>query len=412
MAQETAVDPFSLEHLIEPEHHANPYRFYHHLRASDPIHRDEQYGWVLSRHADVVAALRNPHMSAERARLGKVEIPEHVRELVAPALRAFMRQMLFLDPPDHTRLRSLVNKAFTPRAVEAMRQQVQVIVDELLDEIAASGTTADMINQFAYPLPVVVIAQMMGVPRADHAQFTAWTAELGALIGGTALTPERAPQALGSVLQMMAYFRQIIEDHRAHPRDDLLQALIDAEDRGDVLSEDELLGNCMLLLAAGHGTTTHLIGNGLAALFRHPDQWARLVARPELAASAVTEILRYDGTVQMTSRIAREPVTIGGRQIEAGENIVTVLAAANRDPAQFPDPDRLDLTRAENRHVAFGHGIHYCVGAPLAQIEGQVALENIARRLPHLRCAIPLDELDWTPGVTFRGLSTLPVEIA
>ncbi|HEV2237039.1 MAG TPA: cytochrome P450 [Ktedonobacterales bacterium] len=258
---------------------------------------------------------------------------------------------------------------------------------------------------------MVVIAQMMGVPRADHDQFTAWTGELGALIGGTALTPERAPQALSAVLQMMDYFRRIIADHRAHPRDDLLQALISAEDRGDVLSEDELLGNCMLLLAAGHGTTTHLIGNGLVALFRHPDQWARLVERPELASSAVTEILRYDGTVQMTSRKVRAPVTLGGQRVEAGEQVVTVLAAANRDPAQFPDPDRLDLTRAENRHVAFGHGIHYCVGAPLAQVEGQVALASIARRLPRLCPATSLDHLDWIESVTFRGLASLPVAL-
>jgi cytochrome P450 len=411
MADEMVADPYSLEHLIEPEHHANPYPFYHRLRADDPVHHDEEYGWVFSRHADVVAALREPTMSAERARLGDVEIPEAVRELVAPAMRAFMRQMLFLDPPDHTRLRSLVNKAFTPRAVEAMRQQVAEIVEGLLDAIVAGGATADMIADFAYPLPVVVIAQMMGVPRADHAQFTEWTAELGALIGGNALTAERAPQALSAVLQMMAYFRQIIAEHRAHPRDDLLQALLDAEDRGDVLSEDELLGNCMLLLAAGHGTTTHLIGNGLVALFRHPDQWARLVEQPELAASAVTEILRYDGTVQMTSRVARQPVTIGGQRIEAGERIIPVLAAANRDPAQFPEPDRLDLTRRENRHVAFGHGIHYCVGAPLAQVEGQVALAAIARRLPRLRPATSLDELAWIESVTFRGLAALPVAL-
>jgi cytochrome P450 len=409
MAYDTAADPLSLDHLVEAEQRANPYPFYHRLRAAAPIHHDEMYGWVFSRHADVVAALREPHMSAERSQLSSVEIPEAVRELVAPAKRAFMRQMLFIDPPDHTRLRSLVNKAFTPRAVAAMREQVQAIVDELLGEIEARGQTADMIEQFAYPLPVVVIAQMMGVPRADHAQFTAWTSELGALIGGSALTPERAPQALSAVLQMMAYFRQIIADHRANPREDLLQALLDAEDRGDVLSEDELLGNCMLLLAAGHGTTTHLIGNGLLALFRHPDQWERLVAEPELAASAVTEILRYEGTVQMTSRVAREPVTIGGQRVGAGERVITLLAAANRDPAQFPEPDRLDLTRRENRHVAFGHGIHYCVGAPLAQIEGQVALASIARRLPRLRAADSLDELEWMDSVVFRGLTALPV---
>ncbi len=327
--------------------------------------------------------------------------------MLAPAVRAFLRQMLFLDPPDHTRLRGLVNKAFTPRVVEGMRQQVHETVDELLDAVQ-ERTEMDMIGDFAYPLPVVVIAQMMGVPREDQAQFTRWTSDLGSLIGGGALREDRAPLALQGVMELMAYFRDIIADHRAHPRSDLLQGLIEAEDRGDVLSEEELLGNCMLLLAAGHGTTTHLIGNGVVALLRHPDQLAVLREHPEMSAAAVTEILRYDGTVQMTSRKARADVEIGGQRIAAGETILTVLGAANRDPAQFPEPDRLDFTRQENRHVAFGHGIHYCVGAPLAQIEGQVALATIVRRLPGLRLAT--DALQWEQSTTFRGLRSLPVE--
>jgi cytochrome P450 len=407
MMSEEVNDPFALDHLLDADILPDPYPFYQQLRSADPIHRDVKYGWVLTRHADVIATLRAAHMSAERSRLTDVALPEEAQAMLAPAVRAFLRQMLFLDPPDHTRLRGLVNKAFTPRVVEGMRQQVHETVDELLDAVQERAEM-DMIGDFAYPLPVVVIAQMMGVPREDQAQFTRWTSDLGSLIGGGALREDRAPLALQGVMELMAYFRDIIADHRAHPRSDLLQGLIEAEDRGDVLSEEELLGNCMLLLAAGHGTTTHLIGNGVVALLRHPDQLAVLREHPEMSAAAVTEILRYDGTVQMTSRKARADVEIGGQRIAAGETIITVLGAANRDPAQFPEPDRLDFTRQENRHVAFGHGIHYCVGAPLAQIEGQVALATIVRRLPGLRLAT--DALQWEQSTTFRGLRSLPVE--
>lgn len=401
-------DTLRLDNLLRPDVLADPYPFYHQLRSADPVHWDDAYGWVLTRHADVVGVLRDARFSAERVALSLDWLPEALQQTLAPAAYAFMRQMLFLDPPDHTRLRGLVNKAFTPRMVEGMRPRVQEIVDGLLDTFR-DRTQVDVIAELAFPLPVVVIAEMLGVPPEDHAQFTRWTADLGALIDGTNLTAERAMRALQGLIDLMDYFRRIIADHRANPRNDLLQGLIAAEDRGDVFSEDELLGNCMLLLAAGHGTTTHLIGNGLLALLRNPDQLQLLRDDPALIGTAVAELLRYDGTVQMTSRSAREDLQIGERQIRAGDYVVTILGAANRDPAQFPDPDRLDIRRQENRHVAFGHGIHYCVGAPLALLEGQIALGTLVRRLPGMRLAT--DELVWEPSQTFRGLRELPVAL-
>lgn len=403
-----SADPLALSHLLDPDVLDDPYPFYRQLRETDPVHRDAVDGWVLSRHADVVAALRDPRMSAERANLSSEWLPDSMQATLAPAVRAFMRQILFLDPPDHTRLRGLVSKAFTPRAVEAMRTRVQVAVDEMLDPLAGADN-ADLIAALAFPLPVRVIADMMGIPPADQDRFTQWTFDLGALIGGGDLPFDRMLSALQGVTALMDYFRQAMAEHRAHPRDDLLQALIAAEDRGDVLDEDELLGNCMLLLAAGHGTTTHLIGNGMLALLRHPDQFRRLRDDPSIAVSAVVEFLRYDGPVQMTSRRATADFELGGRQIAAGDNVVMLLGAANRDPAQFPDPDRLDLTRAENRHVAFGHGIHYCLGAPLAYLEGQIAIPTLVRRFPNMH----LSEEPTVRGVgtVFRGLHALPVAL-
>jgi cytochrome P450 len=401
-------DPLSLDNLLRPDVQADPYPFYHRLRAADPVHWEATMGWVLTRHADVVATLRDSRFSAERVGFSLDWLPLDLQETLAPATRAFVRQMLFLDPPDHTLLRGLVSKAFTPRVVEGMRPRVQEIVDRLVDGFQDSSEV-DVIRALAFPLPVVVIAEMLGVPPEDHAQFTRWTADLGALIDGTNLTAERAMSALQGLMALMDYFRRIIADHRARPRNDLLQGLIAAEDRGDVLSEDELLGNCMLLLAAGHGTTTHLIGNGLLALLRHPNQLRLLRDTPALIGTAVAELLRYDGTVQITSRLAHEDLQIGEQQIRAGENVFTILGAANRDPAQFPDPDRLDITRQENRHVAFGHGIHYCLGAPLAILEGQIALGTLVRRLPNM--CLAADDLVWQPSQVFRGLAALPVTL-
>jgi cytochrome P450 len=305
-------------------------------------------------------------------------------------------------------MRGLVNKAFTPRAVEAMRAHIQAIVDGLLDRLQAAGRTEmEVIADLACPLPAIVIAEMLGVPPEDRDQFLLWSNDFGVILDDVS-TPEAMVRALYGVGEFAAYFRRIVEERQdAPPRDDVLGMLIAAEEDGDRLSNDELLGNCILLLAAGHGTTTHLIGNGLLALLRHPDQLALLRSDPALGAGAVTELLRYDCPVQMTGRVAVDELELGGKTIHAGQHVTMRLGAANRDPAQFPEPDRLDITRRDTRHLTFGYGIHFCVGAPLARLEGEIAFSTMLRRLPGLRLATETPE--WDPSTVFRGLNRLPV---
>jgi cytochrome P450 len=399
----------SLTDVLQPEHLANPYPLYARLRAEDPVYWDERWGsWVLTRYADVVAALHDPRLSAVHH--GRSQdtswLPEEWRASLGPVLQALGRLMLFVDPPDHTRLRGLVNKAFTPRVVENMRGQIMTLVDELLDAVRDRGQM-DVIADFAYPLPAIVIAQMLGVPPEDRDRFRAWSDDFGTLLDDYGLTLENAARSLSGMAEFMAYFRPMIARRRRQPASDLLSALATAEERGDVLSEDELLANCVLLLGAGHGTTTHLIGNGLLALLCHPDQAARLRDDPAVAAGAVNELLRYDGPVQLTGRAATTDLEIGGRHIAAGQGVTTVLGAANHDPAQFPDPDVLDITRPESRHVAFGYGAHFCVGAPLARLEASIALPALLRCLPNLR--LQTEAPEWEPSMVFRGLRSLPV---
>jgi cytochrome P450 len=363
---------------------------------------------VLTRYADVVAALHDPRLSAVHH--GRSQdtswLPEEWRASLGPVLQALGRLMLFVDPPDHTRLRGLVNKAFTPRVVENMRAQIMALVDELLEAVRGQGQM-DVIADFAYPLPAIVIAQMLGVPPEDRDRFRAWSDDFGTLLDDYGLTLENAVRCLSGMAEFMAYFRPMIARRRRQPAGDLLSALATAEERGDVLSEDELLANCVLLLGAGHGTTTHLIGNGLLALLRHPNQAARLRDDPAVAAGAINELLRYDGPVQMTGRAATTDLEIGGRRIAAGQGVTTVLGAANHDPAQFLDPDALDITRPESRHVAFGYGAHFCVGAPLARLEASIALPALLRRLPNL--CLQTETPEWDTSMVFRGLRSLPV---
>jgi pimeloyl-[acyl-carrier protein] synthase len=389
------------------EVHEDPYPLYHRLRADDPVHRSALGFWVLTRHADVLAVLRDQRMSRDPRRSERVELlrsSAEVDELLASEEAA--PSMLFVDPPDHTRLRTLVNKAFTPAAVERLRPRVEAIVAGLLDRVAGAGAM-DVVEDLAYPLPVTVICELFGVPTADRDQFRAWSRELVHLLDPL-VASDALERALQARLALRGYLRGLIAERRAHPAGDLLTALIAAEDQGhQQLTEDELVSMCVLLLVAGHETTVNLIANGLLALLRNPGERARLQADAALAGSAVEELLRYDSPVQLTSRHALADLDIGGRRVGAGETVVAVLGAANRDPAQFPDPDRLDLARAPNRHVAFGGGIHFCLGAPLARMEARVAIPAMLTRLPGL-------ELGRQPPVrratvTLRGLASLPV---
>jgi pimeloyl-[acyl-carrier protein] synthase len=385
-----------------PEVHEDPYPLYHRLRAEDPVHRSPLGFWVLTRHADVLAVLRDPRMSRDPRRSERVALlraSAEVDELLAAEEAA--PSMLFVDPPDHTRLRTLVNKAFTPAAVERLRPRVEELVAGLLDRAAGTGSM-DVVEELAYPLPVTVICELFGVPEADRDRFRAWSRGLVHLLDPL-VAADALERALRARQALRGYLGGLIAERRAHPAGDLLTALIAAEDQGHQLSEAELVS----LLVAGHETTVNLIANGMLALLRDPQARARLRADPALARSAVEELLRYDSPVQFTSRHALEDLDVGGRRVRAGETVVAVLGAANRDPAQFPDPDRLDLARAPNRHLAFGGGIHFCLGAPLARMEAAVAIPALLARLPGL-------ELGPEPPVrrdtvTLRGLAGLPV---
>jgi cytochrome P450 len=388
---------------MDPAFVADPYPTYHRLRAEDPVHHSPLGFWVLTRYPDVMTMLRDPRLTKEpiaafvAARFGMAVPP--------PGLGL---SMLDRDPPDHTRLRGLVSKAFTPKALESLRPGIQQIVDDLLADAAGRGQM-DLIEEFAYPIPVRVICEMLGVPVRDHERFKGWGLDIARGLDAIMLPAdsEVGQRSVSGRRALAEYFRELIAERRAAPRDDMLSALIAAEEAGDKLNEEELLATCILLLVAGHETTVNLIGNGTLALLRHADQLQKLRENPGLIVTAVEELLRFDGPVQRTARIPSEDLTIGGRTIPKGEMVMPFLGAADRDPAQFPDPDRLDITRADNRHIAFGMGIHFCLGAPLARMEGQIAINTLLARLPKL--ALATDQPQFRQSLTLRGLQALPV---
>ena len=387
---------------MDPAFVEDPYPTYHVLRSQDPVHHSPLGFWVLTRYADVIAMLRDPRLIKEpiaafvAARFGMA---------IPPGLGL---SMLDRDPPDHTRLRGLVSKAFTPKALESLRPRIQQIVDGLLDKVESRGEM-DLVEEFAYPLPVIVICEMLGVPVKDHERFKHWGLDIARGLDAIMLPPdsEVGKRSMTGRKALAEYFRELIAERRAAPRGDMLSALIAAEEAGDKLDEDELLATCILLLVAGHETTVNLIGNGTLALLRHPEQLRRLRDEPALIGSAIEELLRYDGPVQRTARIPSEDVVIGGHTIPRGEMVMPFLGAANRDPAQFPDPDRLDITRVDNRHLSFGWGPHFCFGAPLARIEGQIVFETVLDRMKKLE--LDSAPLVWRTNLGLRGLTALPV---
>lgn len=384
---------------------SDPYPIYARLREGGRVQRSPVGTWWILGYDEAVTILRDhDRFSVEhRARLEGAESGERLGP--TPQERGMENVMLFRDPPDHTRLRGLVSKAFTPRVVESMRARIHAIVEDLIDAIEPGGRM-DVIADFAYPLPVTVIAEMLGIPHEDRDSFKQWSAQIAPI-----LDPIIGDEILFKVaeagLALSAYFDELVRERRAHPRKDLVSELIRAEDEGERLSEEELRATLILLLVAGHETTMNLIGNGLLALLGHPEQAARLRTDPSLARTAVEELLRYDGPVHLTARSAREDVEVGGQTIAEGELAVCFLGAANRDPAQFEDPDRLDITRDPNRHLAFSAGAHFCVGATLARVEGRIAFETLLRRLPGLRLAG--DDPEYRETITLRGLKALTV---
>jgi hypothetical protein len=315
---------------------------------------------------------------------------------------------VFTDPPLHTRLRGVIGRAFTARAIEGRRARIVAIVESLLDRAAAAGAM-DLIRDFAYPLPVAVIGDLLGVPTEDHERLKAWSDDLAGFIGSALGTPDKYERAARAVGDMRDYFQRVVARRRETPADDLVTALLTPDERGERLGEAELIASCVLLLFAGHETTTNLIGNGTLALLHQPAEANAWRENPALGSSAVEEILRFDGPTPTMVRVAREDLTIGGRDIRRGDRLFLMINAANRDPAQFAEPDRLDLERADNRHLAFGHGIHFCLGAPLARLEAQLALPALLARFPGLR---PRGgEPEWLDSLVFRGMRSLPVAL-
>ncbi|MFG2293684.1 cytochrome P450 [Streptomyces sp. NPDC048603] len=398
--------------LFDWQFATDPYPAYAWLREHSPVHRTTLpsgvEAWLVTRYADARQALadqrlsKNPVHHAEPAHAkGKTGIPgERKAEL--------MTHLLNIDPPDHTRLRRLVSKAFTPRRVAEFTPRVQELTDHLIDGFADRGE-ADLIHEFAFPLPIYAICEMLGVPREDQDDFRDWAGMMirhgGGPRGGVAR----------SVKKMRNYLVDLIHRKRDDPGDDLISGLIRASDHGEHLTENEAAAMAFILLFAGFETTVNLIGNGVHSLFVNPDQRARLQAslaagETELLATGVEELLRYDGPVELaTWRFATRPLVLGGREIAAGDPVLVVLAAADRDPARFAEPDTLDLSRTDNQHLGYGHGIHYCLGAPLARLEGQTALASLLTRIPDMELAVDPDALRWRGGLIMRGLRTLPV---
>ena len=419
-------DALSLSNLQREDIRVNPYPFYEQLREQDPIHWDEEMGfWTLTRYDDIASLYTDERFSrAEGLMRGFARLSEVDQQIAQPVYHSFSKTVFYSDPPYHTHLRSLMNHAFTPRYVERLRPYIEQTVNQLLD---SHHHEMDVIHDIAYPLPVMVIAELIGLPASDRAKFKMWSDDLFAILGTVKQKPqhllERAAQSLG---EMTEYIIDLANKRRENMGDDLLSILLSVSDgqscpyphhsQGQLtreasavspLTEDELVANINILLSTGHETTTHLIGNGILALLQHPDQKQLLEEQPALINSAIDEILRYDNPVQITYRSAIEDAELNAKFIRKGDLVNTVIGSANRDPERFMEPHRFDIARDEGRHLSFGLGIHYCIGAPLVKLEAEIAFETILRRFPNLQ--LKSDVLEWQEHPIFRGLKTLPV---
>jgi cytochrome P450 len=400
-----APSDLSLISLLDPEVLANPYPLYRRLQSEAPVYFDPFLGaWVVTRYDDVVHVLR--HFSADRT-----PTPEQLAAMGMPELRpiaqVMVKQMLFLDAPAHTRLRSLASSAFSPARVEVLRGHIRNIVEQLLDEVVIRGRM-QVIADIGYPLPAIVTAEMLGVPVEDRDHLKRWSADFAEMLGNFQHNPDRVPNVLRSVERMTSYFYDRMAELRRNPRPGLVHSLMTAEIDGECLTDEEVVANAIVTMVGGQETTTNLIGNGMLTLLRHPDQMQRLIDDPSLIPSGVEELLRFQSPSQHTARIARRDVELGGQTIRKGQAVIAVMGAGNRDPQHFAEPDKLDVGRNDRRHLAFGWAAHFCFGAALARIEGQIAFEAILRRLPNLRLAP--QKLTWRENLGLRGLTELHVD--
>jgi len=394
----------SLYQLYKQPVLANPYPLYHRLRTEDPVRWDTfLHAWVVTRYCDVSTVLHN--FSAQCAPSPERLIGMGIAAM-QPIAEVLHRQMLFMDPPDHTRLRALCTVAFTPHRVAALRSHIQEIADGLLRPVLDRGYM-DVITDFADPLPAIVTAEMLGLPPSDHRQLKSWSANFAAILGNFQHNPDQLHEMLHNLDEMCTYFRDAIREEGRNPKCGLIHALLSAELDGHFLSEDAVIANCILLMVGGQETTPNLIGNGVLCLLRNPDQLQLLRGNPQLFPSAIEELLRYEAPSQHTTRVAHSDCTLGHAQIARGQSVIAVIGAANRDPERFPDPDRLDITRKDNKHLSFGAGGHFCFGAPLARMEGEIAFATLLRDAPNFELAS--ESLVWRNNTGLRGLSSLPV---
>jgi len=401
----SVYDPFS------PQFLADPYPNYHWLRAYHPVFRNEvapEREWLLTQYADVAAALRDPRLSSRVIPSALIDqFAASGQPLLTGLARLFVHMLILQDDPHHARLRSLVSKAFTPRAVERVRERIEGIADALLDQGARRGKL-ELIEDFAAPLAVGSIAALLGLPSAEDVPLKRWSDDIVSLLDRNTKV-DGLQRAATSAADMAAWVRGLIDERRAAPGGDLVSGLIAAREREDALDENELVSTCVLLLAAGHQTTMHGIGNATLALLRQPEAQAALRAEPLLTGRAVEELVRYDSPLQRIWRTAHTDLEIGGERIHAGDDVVLVLGAANRDPAVFREPDRLDFGPSQNPHLGFGYGTHFCLGAAFARLEMRVALTRLLARLPALKLAT--NDLEWRPGSMLRGLRALPLRL-
>jgi len=398
--------------MFDSDFISNPYRAYSYLRATAPLHWIDQFrngAWVVTRYADVLAGLHDPRLSSQRSHNLTAALPSGAQREFETFNRIFSKWMLFLDPPEHSRIRKLLNKEFTPNMIQRMRPRIQQVVNSLLDDVAGKSEI-EFMNEFANPLPVRVIAEMLGIPAADQRTFQIWSDDLASFFGNATSPVETARRAQNSLIRLTEYFRDLLPERRAHKGDDLVSLLLRVEEEGEMLSGEELLAQCTLLLVAGHETTRNLLGNGLLALLQHSDQFAKLKENPALINSAVREFARFDSPVQFSGRAATEDFTWHEQEIKKGQTVILLLASANRDPEKFSEPERLDISRDEGMPLSFGHGTHFCIGAALAYTEAEIAFTTLLERATGLKL---LDDVPaWRSNLSFRGLSRLPISLS
>lgn len=388
---------------------ADPYPIFARMLAEAPVHWSKSMGgWVLARYDDVSRLLRDPRLSASRLEPLAQMLPENTRLRMAPVLSVASRWTLLLDPPEHIRIRSATQKGFSPKVLQAVRPRVEARANSLLDAVLRKGEL-ELVADFALPLPAMVIADLLGAEPEDYQRFSTWSKSMARAFAVSEFSDAFVDELNWSFLEMGDYLRGIIEDRRRARRPDLISHVLDVQLQGAPISDEEIRAECMLLLVAGHETTVNLIATSTRLLLQHPEQAQQLRDEPSLMPDAIEEFLRYDGTVKWLTRMAREDLEIGGARIDAGDLVVLLPGAANRDPSQFPDPDRFDIRRTPGRHIGFGLGPHFCEGAPLARIEMEIAMTTLLRRLPGLRFAVPDDTLAWDEISHLRSLKALPL---